>query len=211
MPFPMCTLVLPNEQQKQFLQEKMQTTPLGETIALDEPPLAVNVRLVDVPPEDIKAWNDLSICDNEIIIPVMHTSPRWSNPTTIRGGQGFKASRVKTAPHFPLESGIAITVFKAQGHTIKKVILCVSKRPIKNLTHEAFFVANSRVKESDNIRFLSNSRGTQHSTSDPDELTHLTVLQPDPHTKIFFEGFARNGRWSAQKALRAFQTHKPQN
>ena len=42
-------------------------------------------------------------------------------------GKDFQPSRVEVRPLFPLEPGIAITIHKAQGRTIQKIILSFLK------------------------------------------------------------------------------------
>ena len=64
------------------------------------------------------------------------------------GGENYQPSRVEVRSIFPLESGIAITIHKAQGRTIQKVILCLSNRKSANMNpkYAALHVALSRVR-----------------------------------------------------------------
>ena len=121
------------------------------------------------------------------------------------GTQNFLPSKVNVSSVFPLEPGFAITIHKAQGRTIHKVILCLSSR--HNLKHNpeyaALYVALSRVKCKEDIRFFLHltSKGTQ----DLETLTFVDNLKPDKSINAFFEGFKNDTtEWNAEIALQKY-------
>ena len=95
--------------------------------------------------------------------------------------------------------GLAITVFKAQGMTLRRVILALSHRPtsVTNLTYEALYVSFSRVRSKDDIRIIVTEPGSYES------LAYLLQLKPDPSIVAFFSGYDSNGIWQRKLALNA--------
>ena len=94
--------------------------------------------------------------------------------------------------------GLAITVFKAQGMTLRRVILALSYRSsaVTNLSYEALYVAFSRVRKRDDIRIIVSEPGY-------DTLTYITDKKPDPSSTAFFAGYDSNGIWQKHLALSA--------
>ncbi len=89
----------------------------------------------------------------------------------------------------PVEPGLAITIYKAQGRTISKVILAISERQGNGcaLNYRSIYVAFSRVKHKHDIRLLLfDDNGNRES------LTYLTKLKADPCNLAFVEGFDTN-------------------
>ena len=76
----------------------------------------------------------------------------------MRGGSkyGYKPSYVKIRNIFPFDLGFSMTIHKAQGRTLISVILALSERPTHKtqIDYCEFFVALSRVKESEDIRYI---------------------------------------------------------
>jgi hypothetical protein len=102
----------------------------------------------------------------------------------------YKCSKVRVSNFFPVEPGFAITIYKAQGRTISKVILAISERQGNGcgLNYRSIYVACSRVKQKHDIRLLRfNDNGNRES------LTYLTKLKADPCNLAFVEGFDTNG------------------
>ena len=87
-----------------------------------------------------------------IVIPIRPKKSSWGlrkRFIPIRGNLFNKASRVMIDSNFPLQPGYAITVDKAQGQTIKRVILALSRRSNRlcQFDHASLYVALSRVKK----------------------------------------------------------------
>ena len=201
--------ILPiDDHQKNFLQQQISTQPVGTTIRLECPPLAILVELLDVSQTDHSSWMKLSLCPDRIIIPILQRKGKWSKPIPVPGDFDFPPSRVQVRTHFPLEQGVAVTIHKAQGRTIEKVILLLSERlqPKCNLTHPALFVGASRVETSLNVRLLINSHPNHPAIPDMESISHVANLRPQKEIKQFFSGFDEHGFWSAERALSQLQS-----
>jgi hypothetical protein len=101
----------------------------------------------------------------------------------------YKCSKVCVKNTFPVKPVFAITIYKAQGRTISKVILAISERQGNGcgLNYRSIYVAFSQVKHKDNIRLLlSNDNGNRES------LTYLTKLKANPCNLAFVEGLDTN-------------------
>ena len=112
-------------------------------------------------------------------------------------------SKVEVSSVFPLEPGFAITIHKAQGRTINKVILCLSNRHNRkhNPEYAALYVAMSRVKCKEDIRFFVHL--SPSGIPDLDTLTFVSILKPDKSVNAFFEGYKNNKKeWNAELALK---------
>ena len=151
-------------------------------------------------------WKKFSISTNKAIIPIFPSKnfQKWKK-VSIMGGENYLPSRVQIRSIFPLEPGFAITIHKAQGRTIEKVILSLSKRYANNLdpTYAALYVALSRVKCKEDIRlFLHYDLSGQ---PDYERITYIDSLKPDKSINAFFEGYKFDkNKWNADIALQKF-------
>ena len=63
---------------------------------------------------------------------------------------GFSASTMPMKDHFPIEPAFAVivTIYKAQGRTIRRLIIFVAQHPVPllRMSWEGLYVALSRVK-----------------------------------------------------------------
>jgi ATP-dependent exoDNAse (exonuclease V) alpha subunit len=111
----------------------------------------------------------------------------------------YRCSKVRVKNFFPVEPGFAITIYKAQGRTIPKVILAISERKGNGcgLNYRSIYVAFSRVKQRDDIRLLLFDDDGSRSS-----LTYLTKLKADPCNVAFVDGFDDNGgKFNEQRVL----------
>jgi hypothetical protein len=88
---------------------------------------------------------------------------------------------------FPFGLAFAMIVHKAQGRTIKRVIIDLTDHPKQHgkMEYAAVFVALSRVKHSDHLRLLEkdpfeHDRSLQYKS--------LSSLKPDPDAAAFLHG-----------------------
>ena len=192
--------------------------PFGSEIVLESPPLAVNmviqrgldgkepskhkIRQFDalqkysiVPPES-----------EEIIIPI---SQKGDKPKAYKMRNGspllnnISEVQVKTALAFDL--AFAMTIHKAQGRTIPRVVIALTERPYHLIQMEfaSVFVGMSRVACSDHIRLLPHVRGTLLGNRVRAH-NYLTGLLPMKSINIFNAGFTKkNGLWNWRKCLKA--------
>jgi hypothetical protein len=137
-----------------------------------------------------------------IVLPLRHATTRYNENKCFefRNSPALNAnlSKVVILPQFPLELGFAMTIHKAQGRTLPRVILALSVRPTQQIEFAAFYVAMSRVEERNHIRILS------HENRDIGQsLYYLTKLHFNPHVSMFYSGFTtQNGsQWNSELAL----------
>ena len=90
------------------------------------------------------------------------------------------------ADWFPIELGFCITVPKAQGRTIHKLIASLSEHPCAFLKYqwEQLYTLISRITERDEMRLLlqMDNRNT---------LEYISDLEKDPYTAYYFAGFPK--------------------
>ena len=120
------------------------------------------------------------------------------------GRTAFLPSKVEVFSVSPLELGFAITIHKAQGRTIIKVLLCLSNRHNRkhNPEYTALYVAMSRVKWKEGIRFFVHLSSS--GIPDLDTLTFVNSLKPEKSVNAFFEGYKNNKKWNAGIALKIY-------
>ena len=152
-------------------------------------PTSVNISML--PPEnDSEAVNilqKLSFLDNQIVIPIIEGRTQ-KKTTLVRGSPFFRPSRVSISAYFPIELGFAITMHKAQGRTLSKVILSLSYNPASqcDLSYAQIYVALSRVRCGDDIRLLLTGETEKDKW---ESISYLTNLQPDTALRAWFDGF----------------------
>lgn len=181
----------------------MKNSAFGTILYLEKPPYAINVEIMDA---NLYQWKQFSMRTDKAVIPIFSSKSlqRWKK-TSIMGTQYYSPSRVEIRSIFPLEPGFAITIHKAQGRTIEKVILCLSKRNMHKLnpTYAALYVALSRVKCKEDIRLF-----LHHGLSgkpDIEELIFIDNLKPDKSINAFLEGYKNDKtKWNAAIALEKF-------
>ena len=206
----------------------------GGVITLKDPPEMINVEVFpDVDGDDEvtrelnrrlrREWSHGRIQPGDgageeeghgrVVIPVGPESQIQQKLEYVRGfgsrSSNCGPSRPSTATlkdRFPLELGFAMTVHKAQGRTIRRLILSLSEHPcsVLRLSWEALYVALSRVRRKDDIRILlkkDEGRGA---------LAYVSNLKKDRYVGYYFGGF-RTGeegspqRWNRHAALDAMR------
>lgn len=205
--------------QEQFVLNAKATQAFGTIISLEAPPLFVNVALVDEEKElkgrkrkrhpanpTIEAWKDLTLVPGRVVVPLapVRNKSNAFEKTVVSGGITYAPSRVEIKNRFPVEPAFSITVHKAQGQTLEKLIVALSHRAATfcEMTYEGIYVSTSRIQETESMRLLLH-RNQQ------DSLTYLTTLRPNKAIKAFFAGFAEsNTEWNANLAYAYFQNHE---
>jgi hypothetical protein len=195
-----CSTLSFDTHEKQIQFEKLvANTRVGGLLSLplDLRPETQNVELVNLSKKTQQQWleHGLSLHSNKVVIPIpcrRNFFSKTPKPILVPGGRNgkYKCSKIRIRNFFPIEPGFAITINKAQGKTMPKVILAVSERHGDGcgLSCRSVYVAFSRVKDRNDIRLLLfHDKGTRES------LTYLTKLTADPCNLAFIEGFDRNG------------------
>ena len=218
-----------------LLRHEMSVKSAGETIDMPVPPEALVVELL--PPRDhvdptiLDALHELSLerpkhdrsgnllrHSNRILIPLHRYSCSWDNgPTIIRGGSHFLPSRAIFKDTFPVELAFSITVHKAQGRTLRRVIIALSSCGVRvcEFTFSQLLVALSRVTDGDHIRLLLTGTTEEEKWN---SITYINNLKRDPSIAYFFAGFQRQNltpecindgwledTWSADRANANFE------
>ena len=165
----------------------MNNEPYGNVLYLEDPPHDVNVEIMNV---NKNKWKLFAICTDKTVIPILQNNPfsKWKQ-RQIMGGKHFQPSRVEVRPLFPLEPGIAITIHKAQGRTIQKIILSLSKRYTHNIDiqYAALYVALSRVRCKEDIRLFLHQDFS--GVPDMERILYINSLKPDKSINAFFKGY----------------------
>ena len=203
---------------KTLLDELIASTPPGENIDLPYPPTAINVELYPDFPDDNEElqqckqrkrelWTHGSITnDGHIVIPIDRKTGKYHTESIRAANSSFyyNASSVPIADHFPIELGFCITIPKAQGRTIHKLIASLSRHPLSYLRFnwEQIYVLLSRITGRSDLRLLlkMGNRST---------LDYISELEKDPYTVHYFKGFGDSSnnstplRWNKAIAARA--------
>ena len=155
-------------------------------------------------------------CTDRVVIPLKRKLGK-SIEVPVKGGTCYPLSRVTIQQQFAMSPGIASTVHKAQGRTIDKVIVALSRRSnvgpdnkFLEMSYEAVYVAMTRVQRCDDIRLLLHGADdTTRRTS----LLYLSNLIPNPKVKAFFAGYGAHNvmhpntepkQWNEAMAIEAY-------
>jgi len=135
-------------------------------------------------------------------VPPAYSTTRCESTGVVRRSP-FPLYGVSTVPlrdHFCIEPGFCITLHKAQGRTIRRLVLSISDHPHPKLRQkwEGLYVGVSRVEYNEHFRLLL-KRG------DWGTATLLRDLERCKHTECFFKGYAQQSnhggmRWNRQLA-----------
>ena len=200
------------EQDKLFKDElKTHDSPV---LDLNTPPAALNVELFadfDGDSEDKKdenkrkrnEWTHGSLVNDGRV--VIQLPSRWGQinrkwkDESIAGSweHGFSASTMPMKDHFPIEPAFAVTIYKAQGRTIRRLIIFVAQHPLPllRMSWEGLYVALSRVKYRDHIR-LAVDRSTLEG--EKKAMEYMVKLQKNKYTDWYFRGFKPIGADESQ-------------
>ena len=196
--------------------------PYGSVIVLDSPPLAVNMEIQKgldgkKPSQHKKKQfevlkkfriqdDERNSKDDRIIIPISHSGDKTKQYSMRNGSPMLNhMSKVMVRTALAFDLAFAMTIHKAQGRTIPRVIVALTDRPHQEMQMEyaAVFVGMSRVECSDHIRLLPHVRGTPLGNRTR-AYKYLTGLLPRKSIAIYNEGFRNNnGKWDWRKSLEA--------
>ena len=186
-------------------------------ITLSDPPLAINVLIED--PKITKNpnvnWDKLSLDKKHVIVPIRPFSDKklrsriaTAKPVPLDAPTLLSTpSRVVTLSHFPLQPAFAMTVDKAQGQTIDRVIVALSKRQlaITDFQYACLYVAVSRVKQRQHLRILLMEE--DNDDLEWQSLLYINRLQRDLSIDAFFAGFDsdrsnwKSDVWNQKRAI----------
>ena len=209
--------------------------PHGSEIVLSEPPIAVNMKLAramdDKEPSRVKKMQTQALkhhClnkesthitmmdssdnldgfteDGNLIISISEKSDKTKTLKMKNGSPLLgHVSEVKVTPILAFDLAFAMTVHKAQGRTIKRVVLALDSRSLhrNQLEYASIFVALSRVEEAKHIRLLEHKRGTPVGGRQR-ALGYIANLLPQKTINMYNAGFRdNNGHWNRKESLKA--------
>jgi hypothetical protein len=218
------SLSISNPLQVQAIQDAMSTLQKGSEIVLQSPPDAINVIIqpaLDGKAPSKRRLKQLEIlrkhaivdvdCDTvgAIIIPIL-PSKRQGNDSKSEHSVKTKSifsplAKVTIQNIFSFDLAFAMTVHKAQGRTIPRVILALDSRPMhySQMVFASVLVALSRVSHTDHMRILRHKSGPNQSYKQA--FQYLTKLRPNKFVAQFYSGFENdNGKWNRHTAQLSF-------
>ena len=192
--------------------------PCGSIINIERP-LSVNVEVeeaLDGKPvtarrrDQLNVLKSFSIVEDRIVLPLVqgkasfngddwHTfSYRTNDLITYKG-----TATVRDI--FPYQLGFAMTIHKAQGRTIKRVVLDISRHPNhqNRVEYASLFVGLSRVTSKQHLRLIKH-----HDMSMEQSYKYIENLKPNENVTRFYGGFQNDTvdadggmTWSWEKAI----------
>lgn len=215
-----------DEQNKADMKQMLANAEPGEVYEIEKPEaVIVEVCLPkQTSPDVTKALLSFSLDKTKgkkrkIVLPIYPQNSKESKTLTpLYGEEGrYAASAIRVKAWFPLELALAITIHKALGRTMERVILCLSRNAAQgcNISYRQLHVALSRVKERSHIRLLLLGETEEEKWL---SLSYLCNLKPDKSIKYFFAGYRpfdsdepnRNWQtdcWSADRANDWYRNH----
>ena len=206
------SMVLSDDNYKEF---KFQSQNGKTVITLSSEPVGINVLIEDenvIKPINWKGFKNYDTKKTKgetIIVPIKST--QFQNGTKpmpiVPENVLLQPCRVKIGFIFPIQPGFAITVDKAQGQTLERVIVALSERDhkISNFTYACVYVAMSRVKLAQHLQILLKKDSNPWKSWQT--LMYVDNLRKEASIDAFFDGFNanrsdwKNDEWNAHKAL----------
>ena len=201
--------------QEDAVKRLLQHSKAGQVVTLEYAPKCVNVQVYqetfnDEIKQKLKTFQIPFLTNginDEVILPIFQSKfpSKLKSQPTITTSKCRSTARVIVKPLFPLQLGSAVTVEKAQGRTINKVVVCLSKRGnnVLEMDINSIFVALSRVRRRDDLRLLI------HSNESKD--MQFEYLQDLIHDREYFDylaGFDDDGEhehcprtWNRNRAI----------
>ena len=133
----------------------------------------------------------------------MKDSSKWKTFNFLTENPIVPIAEVQVQRPFAFDLAFAMTIHKAQGRTISRVVLDLTCHPqrICRMKHAAVFVAMSRVCKRDHMRLLEPG-GVRDMRERRTLYEYLEELRPDPYIGPFFHGFnGNNSTWCPERAL----------
>jgi hypothetical protein len=185
----------------QELTKEDSALPFGSEIEIAQP-LAINVAVdksLDGKPVSrrrqlqLNQLQQFSIVEDKIVLPITTAiAPSSGNKnkkfTYKTGNLISPIATAEVSQPFPFDLAFAITVHKAQGRTMDRVVVDLSSHPtyITQMNFAAVFVAMSRVRNRNHLRLLP------HPGNRNQHYQHLPLLKISQAVMAFYHGFSGN-------------------
>lgn len=189
-----CHSITPRDaNQGRLINQYCDTAAVGGTLTLELRPKSVNVEVI-CKASIAESLSDCCLFKEEQVtggpvIPLVYSTKTYDKDEvyTVRGGPffGCRPSKVKVKQSFPFDLGFAMTIHKAQGRTMKRLILVLSERPVPacQMRWSAIYVALSRVSQASDIRLLIKD------PLDRTSIEYISGVAPKVEVKSYFGGF----------------------
>ena len=179
------------------------------TLSKEEEPIAINVQVLDPHGERLCKPFGLPKCSlaqsdvPSVVVAIVSGADSVSFESIVESNT-HGAFKVVTYERFPLMPALSLTIDKAQGCTLDKVVYLAENRPPQTLdmTHAKFLVSISRVQHRQDIRAMYPLK--KDGTVDFDEMQHISKLKPDKYTMAFLAGYpegSKRAKWDSKSAL----------
>ena len=216
-PITMHSMTLANQDEHERVNKLLYgENPLqyGQEVAIEQP-LCIYVEVNETMDgkeltakrsAQLQKLRTLSCAGDKIVIPMMPRKwtkgPKSYNYYNHATQQPYSSVGVNDV--FAFQLAFAMTVHKAQGRTIDKVVIDLHDQPTvgSRLAFEGVFVAISRVRSRKNLRLLP------HGNTFEKAYGYITKLRPSPQVTAFYRGFEVDENspedglcWNYKKAL----------
>ena len=195
------SLVFETREQENYVTNLVLNSSPGQIITLPFAPICVNVALSHNQIDDkikchlqrsmvpVREYNEVTT--DEIVVSILkskHNAKQKGMPTIVTSAC-YTPSKVFVQQMFPLQLAAAVTVDKAQGRTLNKVVACLSKRydNLYEMDINSIFVALSRVRKRSDLRLLIHS-----GSSAKHQLEYIESLTHDKEYFDYMNGFEHN-------------------
>ena len=197
-------------EKQEAANQQMYAAAPGDVVDLEEPPLFVNIALH---PDDLgentveiirKRLGDNSTFETDsgyIVLPIFpDKSVNDWHRVAVRGCPHgtFQPSRVAVRSVFPVALMLTMTVNRAQGQTLRRVIIALAHNPSFPLTYAHIYVALSRVRKAKDIRLLI-AGGTP--VAKMGRLDYIDKLRPDLSVLALLHGFREGVKECKRRGL----------
>ena len=120
------SLTFETKNEQTWLNEKIKHADPGKIISLKKPPLAVNLELFCGDKDQISNWSKETLVDKKVVVSIIQR-PKDNKYSgyLMRGGIGYGYQ----PSYLDARNIFSMTLHKAQGKTLKAVILALSTRP----------------------------------------------------------------------------------
>ena len=98
----------------------------------------------------------------------------------------FQSSKVSVRTPFKYDLGLTMTVNRAMGQTLPRIICAMSNHPTYSMSYSHLYVVLSRVRRGSDIRLLLNG---DNPFKKRESLFYIDDRKPDPCVVAFMEGF----------------------
>ena len=221
---PIClhSLTLSSPEERMDIEQLVQTLPPGHEIEI-QPPTSVNVEIIPtldsktVSPRRQRQLDELCKFNMHAdfgnpVVPItvsMNNHPKHTTYKYFHDDNLLDLAEVQIAEPFPFDLAFSMTIHKAQGRTLPRIVVDLNKHPIgrHRMQYAAVLVAMTRVKQKCHLRRLKHSQKDETTMHE-----YLAKLKPSHCLLQFLAGYIpdQNGcfHWDPNVAVQHDQLLK---